>query len=78
MHTVDHKELDPPMMLCPMLPPDRDGRPRQCTGEQCAMWYRASDPNYSGCSTFITAFYSRSISYHAAQDGRSYKSNGGR
>lgn len=69
MHIADHKKLENQSMICPMLPFDRDGRPRQCIGERCALWYKASNHDYSGCSVFITAFYTSSVSYHVSNGG---------
>jgi len=60
---VDHQDLERPAMLCPFRG-DGDGSPATCLGEPCALWYRSSDADYSGCAPFVTAFYSCSTSYN--------------
>lgn len=68
MFYVDHQRLNPPHMVCPMLPaPLPPSAPRQCIREQCALWYQERNPDYSGCSLFITAHAARGIGYHAAR-----------
>lgn len=63
MFLVDHQDLDRPAMLCPFRS-DADGSSATCIGESCALWYRASDEDHSGCAPFVTASYSCSISYY--------------
>lgn len=72
MHLVSHQELEPPMMVCPFrsMP---DGTPALCMGEPCALWYRASDEDYSGCSAYITAFYARDAAYHVSRSHSYYR-----
>lgn len=71
MHLVDHQELDPPTMLCP-LRNTPEGRPATCMGEACALWYRSTDEDYSGCSAYVAAFYARDIAYHVSHAGNGY------
>ena len=68
MHLIDHNELNPPIMLCPFRSKP-DGTPVTCMGEACALWYQPADPDYSGCSAYITAFYARDIAYHTHNRG---------
>ena len=71
MHLVDHQELTPPRMACPFRSTP-DGRPAECMHERCALWYEATDHDYSGCSAFISAFYARGISYHVSRGHHPY------
>lgn len=71
MHLVDHQELDPPTMLCPFTR-TADGRQRTCMGETCALWYRSTDGDYSGCSVYVAAFYARDTAYYASHAGSGY------
>ena len=65
MFLVDHQELDEPAMVCPFA--RMAGAAPQCMGEQCALWYRSTDGDHSGCSIFIGASYACSTSYYARQ-----------
>lgn len=66
MFSVDHQELEPPMMLCPFRQTS-DGRPCVCMGEPCALWFPSSNEDYEGCAPFVTAFYACSMSYNSRQ-----------
>lgn len=73
MFLVDHQELDEPAMVCPFA--RAAGADPQCMGKQCALWYRSTDGDHSGCSIYVTASYSSGISYHVRQmaESRGYR-----
>jgi len=71
MHIASHMELDEPQMLCPFRTAP-DGAADACMGEPCALWYRATDRDYSGCSAFVAAFYACNTSYNTRTDRYQY------
>lgn len=66
MFLGDHQRLDQPRMVCPMLPREPSGMRCECLRDQCALWYREKNPDYSGCSLYITAHAARGIGYHVS------------
>jgi len=72
MYLVDHGQLETPRMLCPFRTTG-GGKPADCMGESCALWYADTNPDYSGCAPFVTASYARGISYNARKVGNAYR-----